>query len=241
MSPIYTLVYFLFVLVTPYAFIKCPYIIKYISVLIPISIIYSGEYKKYNDLFQILKGLSVFLPLILYVWNDYFKIPVIIFSYILAFNILEPTLLVELPSPNIENKINGVLLLILAILTPVMTLKNGIIGFNNSLWTIGYTLLLLFSYIYNKYFQSLDWQYSGIITLVIPLIMSIYNSQLWVPYRAYTLFITLGFSALLPVFNEYIKYDTHKIFKSIQNNTKIKYIWLCVNSMIMVLLINNRK
>ena len=102
------------------------------------------------------------------------NIPTIL-SYILASNIAEPGVLLGIHSKELLSKINGLCLLIIALYTPQLTLKDNIIGYdNNQLWGIACSILLTTVYLFNDFFYKHKWRYAGIYALLIPTLISLY-------------------------------------------------------------------
>ena len=184
----------------------------------------------YNSLslFAKIKSVSVLIPLFFYTFHDLFpNINIVtILSYILALNVSQPGILLGINSKEWLSKINGLCIVILALYTPKLTLKNNIIGYdNNQLWGICKTILLITVYLFNDYFYKHSWRYAGIYALLIPTIVSLLtnNSRIWLPLRVYFLVITFFIMTKYPEIdnnmtlylnNNYLfstdKYDTYK-------------------------------
>ena len=106
------------------------FLAKIICLIMPLTIFFSKknyksywiDYLKWSNLFAIIKGLSVFIPLLVYANYEYlFSIDnkhTKLFTILLVFNILQPALLICLNSNEKLSKLNGIFLIILALLTP---------------------------------------------------------------------------------------------------------------------------
>lgn len=181
-------------------------------------------------LFGKIKSVSVLIPLFFYSYHSLFpNINLLtILSYILALNVSEPGLLVGINSNEVLSKINGLCIVILALYTPKLTLKDNIIGYdNNQLWGVCKTILLTTVYLFNDYFYKDSWRYTAIYALLIPTIVCLFtnNSRYWVPLRIYFMVITWFIANKYPEIhdnmtdylnNKYLlstdKYDIYKGF-----------------------------
>tara|TARA_E500000178_G_C16836488_1_gene668525 strand:+ start:30 stop:803 length:774 start_codon:yes stop_codon:yes gene_type:complete len=211
------LVYIAFLGISSLLLTKFDILNKLFALLIPIHFIIQKKIPFGNlDLFLKIKSLLVLISLVFYSYHDMFSIvdiPIII-SYMLALNIAEPGIMLGINSKKWLSKINGFCLIILALYTPKLTLKNNIIGYdNNQLWTITYSILLGILYLFNDYFYKSNWKYPGIYALLIPISLSLYmnNSRIWLPLRLYSLVITWLIMTNYP--------DIHRTISSYLNNT----------------------
>ena len=139
--------------------------------------------------FNLIKGLSVFIPMFFYSWCNLYlekkpensKMLGSIFSIILAANIMETILMAN----KFIQIIYGMLAAILAISTITLKWKfEEVLGFNNTKWTICFFFLLTYLYVF------LFPPGSGIFAffiLLIPYIPFSRIKQRWFAYRIYSL------------------------------------------------------
>lgn len=190
------LIYIFFLGISSLLLTKFTILNKLFALLMPIHFI-TQKKETYSSLklFAKIKTVLVLIPLFFYSYHDMFSsvnIPTIL-SYILALNIAEPGVLLGIHSKELLSKINGLCLLIIALYTPQLTLKDNIIGYdNNQLWGIACSILLTIVYLFNDYFYKHKWKYAGIYALLIPTSISLYmnDSRLWLPLRIYSLVIS---------------------------------------------------
>ena len=209
--------YIVFIGISSLLLTKFTIINKLFALLIPIHFIIQKKIPFSNlDLFLKIKSLLVLVSLIFYSYHNIFSnvdIPILI-SYMLALNIVEPGIILGINSKEWLSKINGLCLIILALYTPKLTLKNKIIGYdNNQLWTITYSILLIVLYLFNDFFYKSDWKYPGLYALLIPLSWSLYmnNSRIWLPLRLYSLVITWVIMTNYPnIHNNMSSYLNHR-------------------------------
>lgn len=221
---IFHILYFLFITIASLSLIEDTKSYKKNILLLIILILFVYNFEN-DGLKNILKNnmtfikiISVFIPLLLYVYfeniNDYLyeklkiKINPIVFTFILAINIIEPALIIELPiffnNPNFNNikhLLLGFCLILLALLTPKIkkiNLENySFIGFdntiNNKAWSILFTIILSIVYIFNPFFDNKNtiWWIGGLYSNFIPTIISILfnNFTYWFPLRLYSFVI----------------------------------------------------
>ena len=199
----------------------------------------------YNSLrlFGKIKSVSVLIPLFFYSYHRLFpniNIATII-SYILALNVSEPGLLIGINSNEILSKINGLCIVILALYTPKLTLKNNIIGYdNNQLWGICKTILLTTVYLFNDYFYKDNWRYPAIYALLIPTFVSLFtnNSRYWVPLRVYSMIITWFITNKYPnIHDNMVNYLNSKYLLSTDKYNKHKAIFVIIGIIVTIKLI----
>lgn len=196
-------IYIIFLLISSLLLINNSLLSKLFTLVIPIIIAFNLSNIKYKSWFSYIKVISIFIPLIFYSnYNLISKwVNVSIFSYILAINIIEFIFLVEFNSKKILSKINGICMLILVMYTPIMILKNNIIGYeNNNLWGFCNLLFLSKGYLFNSFIFSHDIVfpvvYSNIISTVMSLLLG--SSMFWVPLRIYSLAIIYFIDIIFP-------------------------------------------
>jgi hypothetical protein len=167
-------------------------------VIIPLYCLYEHNLKD-SPLFSKLKGLLVFVPILIYPFYQYIfsnnSTETPLFTILLALNIVLAGVLLGLNSDEKLSKINGIYLLILAILTPKLyydSKTKNIMFTNNKLWGIVYSVLLTSTYLFNDFYYKMDWRYAGIYSNIIPTMHAIMfnDTSLWLPLRAYSLVIT---------------------------------------------------
>ena len=190
------------------------------------------------SLFGWIKGISVFIPIILYTCYPYLNqsinIPTLFFTIVLALNILEPPLLIQLYCKEPLSIINGILTIILALYTPILSFdkKIGFITFNNHwLWTLSNTAVLGSFYLFNdKYNTTPSVQKWLLFAIAFPTIFSILmkSTNLWLPLRVYSLALVL-FMYSNPSLN---KIMTNKNDRYLTDFTKDRYNWLRLVSVI---------
>ena len=151
--------------------------------------------------FGIMKGLFIFVPVLLYTNYKYIfsvnseNIETKLFTTILAINIFLAPLMLCFNSNEKLSKLNGIYLTVLALLTPKIYYNDkteNIVFTNNKLWCISSTIILLETYLFNNFYYKINWRYPGLYSIIIPTIHSIvYNDIfLWFPLRLYSLIIT---------------------------------------------------
>jgi hypothetical protein len=193
---------------------------------------YLNIFSKHMSIFATIKLYSVFITVALYTFNNIFKIPSHIFSYMLAINILEPAFLLEFITKEPLKIINGILLIICALLTPIMSTHNNVIGFTNLTWIISCSVFLTQTYLFNKFFDNDHWRFSVIAALWIPTTFSFLtnNTQLYIRLR--------GFALLMIFYTACLSYKTLKRVENIvRPNKKNEYISTIIGSVCVCLLL----
>lgn len=177
----------------------------------------------------------------------------ILFTIILAVNLLEVSILLGFQSKEKFSKLGGLNMLILTLYTPILFYNNktNLISFdNNILFGICKTLILTNVYLFNNFYYGSNWRYSGICAVVFPLLYCLFNnsSTYYISIRAFYLvltFFTMIFfnkmhnKMIYPKSNDFSidKYDKfnhlllfveyifiYKLVKQGTNNTLIGYL-----------------
>ena len=186
-------------------------------------IVYINKSNIPTDLFSIIKGLSVFIPLLIYPNYKYLfdtkNKHSVLFTTLLAFNVLQPALLLALNSSETLSKLNGISLIILALLTPKLYYSDktqNIIFPRNILWGISSTVILISTYLFNNFYYKMNWRYLGLYSIIIPTIHTIINndSSMWLPLRAYSLALTFLITISFP-----------KLEKELSEKINSKILW----------------
>lgn len=200
--------------------------------------------KQTHDLFYLVKGVSVLFPILLYSYYNViptrFRFSLIVFSLILVINIIEPAILLEFKYNEKLSIINGICLLILAGLTPIITLKNNIIGHNNILWGIAYSVILTNTYLFNNYYLGSNWRYVGIYSVWIPTIISVLlnNYRLWIPLRIYSLVLTFFIDITFPkIHDKLVETIDIKVDFSDNKYNNIKLLFTILSIIIIIILL----
>ena len=186
------------------------------------------------SLFAKIKSLLVFIPLILYTFYDMFPNINIagLLSYILALNVAEPGILLGINSNEILSKITGICLVIVALFTPNLSLKNNIISYdNNHLWGLSYTILITTVYLFNDYFQDHSWKYAGVYSVIIPMLLSILinDSRVFLPLRIYSLVLSYIIIIKYPEIHSNMSSYLNKKYKlTTDKYDKFKSVFVCI-------------
>ena len=110
------------------------------------------------------------------------------FTLILLINVLEAGILLEFNKRDVRSKVNGICLLICALLTPKLAFQNGLLSFDDKYrWGILNALLLPGAYLFNSGFSGGNIRYSAIFSVLLPSIISTKFSYYWTPLRVYSL------------------------------------------------------
>ena len=168
------------------------------STVVP-YILYEGFRRDWR-LFGYIKGISVLMPILLYA-NYYLvagkgKFESLLLTSLLALNIIEPAIVVQLWDGEWVSVMNGILTVVLALYTPIITYDwaKPSIGFtHHSKWIIAYVFVLGSFYLFNDYYrQATGWVPWGVFSVVMPGVYSLLtgSTNLWVPLRAYSLFLS---------------------------------------------------
>ena len=211
---------FAILLIISYSAAKINIIATIISIFIPIYILFLSTEKLVITPFRAWKGPSVLLPLLIFA--NFYLLPknfhkyAYVFTYILAFNMLQPVFLLQLKDAEIMSKINALLLLILAFYTPKLHFNDSlkIIAFENKYdisWIIASCLVLFGLYIFSNYYKQDHWQYIGLYSIFIPTIVTLFNKDntLWAALRAYAL--PLSFLVLFDPIKSIYQQTTKKL------------------------------
>ena len=219
-----TIIYFIIIYLVSYILVTNKILSSIFGILVPLLFLFSHYSKIFKlDTFQIVKGLSVLIPLIFYSNYHFFlnnmkKHEVIIFTFILFIIILEPAFMLEFFKYDLLSNINGIFLIILAFFTPKL-LFNPVslnIEFSNHIWwSLSSTIILNCLYLFNDYYRGINWRYSGIFSITVPTIHSLVvgNTNLWLPLRVFSL--TLSF-LITNFFENFDNYFTDQITKKIR-------------------------
>lgn len=152
-----------------------------------------------QDLFAKVKALSVFIPVLLYTWHDYFSprfisknTLLLILQIVLAVNIFEFGYLIDFKSEKPLSKANSIFIIALALLTPQLIIKNGIIGFDNIWWAIGYSIILGSTHFFGERYYKNTYKFAGIYSITMPTVYSLItgSTQMWLPLRVYSLILS---------------------------------------------------
>jgi len=215
---------------------------------IPLYILYGNKSNKPISLFSMIKGLSVFIPLLIYPnYNNIFDTKTnkqtVLFTIILVFNILQPALLLCLNSSEKLSKLNGIYLIVLAILTPKLYYNEqtqNIIFTDNILWCISSTIMLSSTYLFNDFYYKMNWRYPGLYSIIIPTLHTIIynNTSLWLPLRAYSLALTFIIMIKFPSLEKEISEKLNsKILWSTNNYDTVKFAYSGIELILTLLLI----
>ena len=212
----------------------------FISILMPIIVCYTFLTTKIPSmtLFAWVKGLSVFIPLILYTCftkiNKVVHVPVIVFSIILAVNILEPPLLVQFLNDEPLSIINGILTVILALYTPLLSVDKNteLIGFDNHwLWVIANVTILGSFYLFHDFYKSAPTLQKWLLfAIIFPAMHSFITgtTREWLATRIYSLAMLL-FVYSIPSLRNKVNSNVDNHFT---DYTKDKSDWLRLISVI---------
>ena len=219
----------------------------FVSILMPVLIILDYTINKIPNhrLLSWIKGFSIFIPLVIFTCftyiNKIIKIPALIFSFILAINILEPPLIVQFFNEEPLSIINGLLTVILALYTPILSLdkSSGLIGYNNHwLWTIANTTILGSFYLFHDFLNNGSVKKWLLFSLILPTAFCLIagSTKLWFALRVYSLALALFLVRRYEVI-------TQKSDEYLFEFTKNKYDWLrlisiVINTVITILMIN---
>ena len=225
------------------------YIARIFCLFVPLYCLYDHQLK--SSLFPILKGLLVFGPILIYPYYKYIfytKNPEsLLFTILLALNILIAAILLGLKSDEKLSNLNGIYLLVLALLTPKLyydSKSENIIFKNNQLWGIVYTILLTSTYLFNDFYYEMNWRYPGIYSVIIPTIHSLMynNTSLWLPLRAYSLVLTFLVMIKFPSIEKTLSHKLNStILWSTDKYDSIKLVVSIVELVFTVLLIKQGK
>ena len=228
------------------------FIARCFSIIILVYMQYKNNFKKIissSSLFAILKGSFVFFPLLIYtnykyIFNIYSKnTETKFFTFILAINILIPAIMLSLNSNEKLSKLNGIYLIVLALLTPKIyfNYKTENISFTqNKLWCIACSLILTSTYLFNDFYYKMNWRYPGLYSVIIPTIHTLFynDSILWLPIRVYSLIITFIINLNFPfIEKELSKNINSKILWSTDKYDSLKFIFSIFEFIITILLI----
>ena len=194
--------------------------------------------------FGILKGLLVFVPLVMFANNH--RLPKSLqsmnfYRIILAINILLVSYSLGYKSDEFLSKVNGLNLFILALLTPKIENRHGAIGLSDRHWIVCFTTFLLNTYIFNDYYGSAasNWRWFGVYTLIIPFISVISKQEhQWLPMRIYSLCLSMLSFIVLPKMHERLSQflnNTYEMSNSRYNNFKL--VTTCINTILVCILL----
>ena len=225
------------------------YIARIFSVIVPLYCLY--DYEGDSHLFSKIKGLLVFLPILIYPYYKYIfstkTSTSLLFTLILALNIVLVAFLLGLKSDEKLSNLNGIYLLILALLTPKLfydTKSENIIFTNNQLWGIVYTMLLTSTYLFNDFYFKMNWRYAGIYSLIIPTMHSLINNDtsLWLPLLAYSLVITFLIMIKFPFIEEILSQKLNSmVLWSTDKYDPLKLIFSLIELVLTILLVKQGK
>ena len=150
-----TIIYFIIIYLVSYILVTNKILSSIFGILIPILFLFSHYSKIFKlDIFQIVKGLSVLIPLIFYSNYHFFSNnmkthEVIIFTFILFINILEPAFMLEFFKSDFLSNINGIFLIILAFFTPKLFFNPVSLNIEfSNIFGVYLQVLFLVAYIY---------------------------------------------------------------------------------------------
>ena len=195
------IIVFILLFIVSYSAAKINTIATILSIFIPAYLLFRPMKDLDISLFRAWKGPSVLIPLLMFA--NFYLLPksfhkyAYIFTYILAFNMLQPVFLIQLKDSEIMSKINALLLFILAFYTPKLHFNDSlkVIAFENKhdiSWIIASCLVLSSLYIFSDKFKQSHWQYIGLYSILMPTIVTLINKDntLWASLRAYSLALT---------------------------------------------------
>ena len=192
------IIVFILLFILSYSAAKINTIATVLSIFIPTYLLFRPVKDLDISLFRAWKGPSVLIPLLIfanfYLLPKRFRKYAYIFTYILAFNMLQPVFLIQLKDSEIMSKINALLLFILAFYTPKLHFNESlkVIAFENKhniSWIIASCLVLGSLYIFSDYYKRSHWQYIGLYSILMPAIVTLINKDntLWSSLRVYSL------------------------------------------------------
>jgi hypothetical protein len=183
-----------------------------------------------NSLFSKVKRYSIYIPVIFYSLSLFFpsKIYEHIFTFILIINLLEAAIIPEIiADKNIRSIINGICIIILALLTPRLTFNKGLLSFSDKYnWGILNTLLLSGVYLFNSDFKGGNVRYSALLSVILPTIISQKFNFYWTPLRAYLLSNVIFIDDIFPeIHNGLVKNINRYIEPSDKKYNKIQLLY----------------
>lgn len=192
------IIVFTILFIISYSAAKINNIATILSIFIPVYLLFRPMKDLDISSFRAWKGPSVLIPLLIfanfYLLPKSFRKYAYIFTYILAFNMLQPVFLIQLKDSEIMSKINALLLFILAFYTPKLHFNESlqIIAFENKddiSWIIASCFVLGSLYIFSDYYKQSPWQYIGLYSILMPAIVALISKDntLWASLRAYSL------------------------------------------------------
>jgi len=234
----------------------CLYLVSYLlyskinisKIVIPIIALYLlfTKYKDYKTNFIRLKALIVLLPIIFYPYYSliYKNTKSIFFTSILAINLLQVSLMLGFNSNEFLTNLNGLNLLILSILTPVLNnYDTDYLKFDkNYIWGISKTIILLNTYLFNDHYYQSKWRYAGIYSIIIPSIHTFLtnNSKVWIPLRIYSLVLSFFIDSTFPLIHKNMVTELNNVFTpSTQKFDVLKSIFSIIEVIMVIFLIKN--
>jgi len=213
----YHLIYFIFLYLVSFILYDNVNISKIVIPIIAFYFLFS-KYKDYKSIFIKIKALIVLLPIIFYPYYSliYKNTKSIFFTSVLFINLLQVSLMLGLNSDEYLTKLNGLNLLILSILTPILNNYNSdYLKFDkNNLWGYSKTIILLNTYLFNDFYYQNIWKYAGIYSIIIPSIHTFLtkNSKAWISLRIYSLVLSFFIDSTYPLIHKNMVTELNKIF-----------------------------
>jgi hypothetical protein len=177
--------------------IHTPQVTFYVVMVLGILFPFLAKTDDWEGWFGWIKRYSVIIPTIFYTFalthkkSAWLKI----LWFVLLINMVE----VYISSLGHKHVKNGVLILIVAILTPIMVYSSGTIGFNNTPWVVACTLTLIYFYAVTPEVHNLAFM--AIMVLLLPIAGVFFKGgrgDHWLSYRVYTLYLLLMVDSLFP-------------------------------------------
>lgn len=242
----YHLIYFIFLYLVSFILYYNVNISKIVIPIIAFYLLFS-KYKDYKTIFIRIKALIVLLPIIFYPYYSliYKNTKSIFYTSVLVINLLQVSLMLGLNSNEFLTKLNGLNLLILSILTPILNNYNSnYLKFDkNNLWGFSKTIILLNTYLFNDFYYQNTWRYAGIYSIIIPSIHTFLtkSSKAWIPLRIYSLVLTFFIDSTYPLIHKNMVTELSNVFTpSTEKFDGLKSIFSIIEVIMINLLVKNR-
>lgn len=243
----YHLIYFICLYLVSFILYYNLNISKIVIPIIAFYLLFSKKYKDYKSIFIRIKALIVLLPIIFYPYYNlmYKNTKSIFFTSVLFINLLQVSLMLGFNSDDFLTKLNGLNLLILSILTPILNNYNSdYLKFDkNNLWGYSKTIILLNTYLFNDFYYQNTWKYAGIYSIIIPSIHIFLtkNSKAWIPLRIYSLVLSFFIDSTYPLIHKNMVTELNNIFTpSTDKFDGLKSIFSIIEVIMIIFLIKNR-
>jgi hypothetical protein len=176
--------------------IHTPQVTFYVVMVLGILFPFLAKTSDWVGWFGWIKRYSVIVPTIFYTFaltrrkSAWLKI----LWVVLLINMLE----VYIASLSCKHVTNGVLILIVSVLTPMLVYYSGAIGFNRTPWVVACTMTLIYFYTVTPVVHNLAFM--AILVLLLPIagVLLKGSGSYWLPYRVYTLYILIIIDSMFP-------------------------------------------